>query len=242
MNALVDFHRSEKGCLYMTKISKAGLGNVTPVVPSKPTTPPDPTSQLDINISVTDLYTIGIGPSSSHTVGPMRAAERFIDRLASEDLLATTDRLLVELYGSLALTGSGHATDIAILLGLSGERPSTVDPEKVQPLVDAIRTSGRISLNGHHEIPFFEDQSLLFLKDQLLPEHSNGMRFYAYDANGAQLFCRDYFSVGGGYVVSHTEGDRAEPRGHNIALPYPFTSAEELLEMVKESGLSIAEM
>lgn len=226
----------------MTKPSKPGLGNVTPVVPSKPTAPPNPTSQLDINISVTDLYTIGIGPSSSHTVGPMRAAKRFVDRLASEDILDSTDRLLVELYGSLALTGAGHATDIAILLGLSGERPSSVDPENVQPLIDKIRTSGEISLNGHRVIPFFEDQSLLFLKDQLLPEHSNGMRFYAYDAKGAQLFCRDYFSVGGGYVVSHNEGDRAETRGHNIVLPYPFTSADELLGMGKESGLSIAEI
>ncbi|CAN0484602.1 unnamed protein product, partial [Discosporangium mesarthrocarpum] len=226
----------------MTKPSKPGLGNVTPVVPSKPTAPPNPTSQLDINISVTDLYTIGIGPSSSHTVGPMRAAKRFVDRLASEDILDSTDRLLVELYGSLALTGAGHATDIAILLGLSGERPSSVDPENVQPLIDKIRTSGEISLNGHRVIPFFEDQSLLFLKDQLLPEHSNGMRFYAYDAKGAQLFCRDYFSVGGGYVVSHNEGDRAETKGHNIVLPYPFTSADELLGMGKESGLSIAEI
>ncbi|MCF8466019.1 MAG: L-serine ammonia-lyase [Sneathiella sp.] len=226
----------------MTKISKSGLGNVTPVVPSKPSSAPDPTSQLDINISVTDLYTIGIGPSSSHTVGPMRAAKRFVDRLQTEKLMATTNRMLIELYGSLALTGHGHASDIAILLGLSGARPSEIDPEEVKPLVDKIRSSGKIHLNGQHEIPFHENQSLLFLKDQLLPEHSNGMRFRAYDMDGEELLCRDYFSVGGGYVVSHNEGDRAETPGHNIQLPYPFSSARELLDMGNASGLSIAEM
>ena len=226
----------------MTTTPKTGLGNVTPVVPSRPASTTSTTSQMDVNISVTDLYTIGIGPSSSHTVGPMRAAKRFVDRLNSEDLLLKTDRVLVELYGSLALTGHGHATDMAILLGLSGKRPSAVDPEEVQPLIAKIRTSGSISLNGAHAIPFFEDQSLLFLKDELLPEHSNGMRFYAFSKDGEELLSRDYFSVGGGYVVSHNEGDRAETRGHNISLPYPFTSADELLALGKESGLSIAEM
>jgi len=226
----------------MTNISKSGLGNVTPVLPSKPQSPRETTSQLDLPISVTDLYTIGIGPSSSHTVGPMRAAKRFVDRLETEKLLETTDRVLVELYGSLALTGHGHATDIAILLGLSGARPSAIDPEEVHPLINKIRESGMISLNDSYDISFYEDQSLLFLKDQILPEHSNGMRFYAYDAAGEQLFSRDYFSVGGGYVVSQHEGDRSETKGHNIALPYPFTSAKELLAMGKESGLSIAQM
>ena len=226
----------------MTKISKTGLGNVTPVVPSKPNGQSDPTSQLDVNISVTDLYTIGIGPSSSHTVGPMRAGKRFVERLNSSDLLTKTNRILVELFGSLALTGHGHGTNIAILLGLSGARPSEIAPEDVQPLVDEIREFEKILLNGHHEIPFYEDDNLLFLKDQILPEHANGMRFSAFDTEGELLHAKEYFSVGGGYVVTQDEGDRAETKGHNVQLPYPFTSAAELLAMGKESGLTIAEM
>ncbi|WP_373085559.1 L-serine ammonia-lyase [Sneathiella sp.] len=197
---------------------------------------------MDVNISVTDLYTIGIGPSSSHTVGPMRAAKRFVDHLATEGLLIKVNRVLVELYGSLALTGHGHATDIAILLGLSGARPSEIDPEEVEPGIAKIRDMRKIMLGGTHEIPFYEDDNLLFLKDQILPEHSNGMRFSAYDKAGEQLLTKDYFSVGGGYVVSYHEGDRAETRGHNVELPYPFTSADELLAIGQETGLSIAEI
>lgn len=226
----------------MTTIPKTGLGNVTPVVPSKPKGPADPTSQLDVNISVTDLYTIGIGPSSSHTVGPMRAAKRFVDRLTSEKHLKDTNRILIELFGSLALTGHGHGTDLAILLGLSGCRPSTIDPEEVTPLVEEIRQYEKILLGGHHEIPFYEDENLLFHKDRILTEHANGMRFSAFASDGRLLLDKEYFSVGGGYVVSHGEGDRSETKGHNVQLPYPFTSAQELLALGQESGLTIAEM
>jgi L-serine dehydratase len=226
----------------MNKLPKKGLGNVTPVVPSKPHRPSDPTSQLDVNISVTDLYTIGIGPSSSHTVGPMRAAKRFVDQLNAQSHMAKTNRVLVQLYGSLALTGHGHATDHAVLLGLSGARPSNIAPEDVQPLISEIREYNKILLDGHHEIPFYEEENLLFIKDEVLPEHANGMRFSAYSSEGTLLLKKEYFSVGGGYVVSHDEGDRAETRGHNIQLPYPFSSADELLAMGQESGLSIAEI
>ncbi|MAL77652.1 MAG: L-serine ammonia-lyase [Sneathiella sp.] len=195
-----------------------------------------------MNISVTDLYTIGIGPSSSHTVGPMRAARRFVDHLEAHDRLAATAHIRIELYGSLALTGRGHATDIAILLGLNGNRPSTIDPDTVPSLISKIRDSGKIALNGKQTIAFHEVESLLFLTDQILPEHANGMRFMAFDSQGGQILSKDYFSVGGGYVVSHDEGDRAETRGHNIILPYPFTSAGELLAMGRDHGLSIAEI
>ncbi len=227
----------------MTETEKRGLGNVMPVVPTVRRAPePVSTSQLDVNISVTDLYTIGIGPSSSHTVGPMRAAKRFADHLSATDLLEKTGRVLVELYGSLALTGHGHGTDIAILSGLSGERPSLIDPEGIAPLVARIRKEETILLGGTHQVPFFEAENLLFLKDQMLPEHSNGMRFHAYSADGDLLAEKDYFSVGGGYVVSHDEGDRSETKGHNIQMPHPFTSAAELLKIGQETGLSIAQI
>ncbi len=190
---------------------------MTPVVPAAHVTPkPVETSQLDINISVTDLYTIGIGPSSSHTVGPMRAAKRFTDRLIRSELLEKTHRVIVELYGSLALTGHGQGTDMAILTGLSGCRPSLIDPAEIDPMITKIRSQEKIMLAGSQEIPFFEKEHLLFLKDQMLPGHSNGMRFYAYSETGDLLVQKDYFSVGGGYVVSRDEGDRSETKGHNI--------------------------
>ncbi|WP_169569998.1 L-serine ammonia-lyase [Sneathiella limimaris] len=227
----------------MTKIKKTGLGNVTPVVPRQFRDPtPVPTSQLEVNISVTDLYTIGIGPSSSHTVGPMRAGRRFADLLIASNLINDCSRIIVELYGSLALTGHGHGTDIAILLGLSGEAPSKIDPESIDTKINAIRTNHLLPLGGQKEITFYEADHLLFLKDQILEEHSNGMRFYAYSEAGELLAEKDYFSVGGGYVVSHDEGDRSETRGHNIQLPHPFTSAAELLKIGKEKNLTIAEI
>lgn len=178
----------------MNDLPKNRLGNVTPVVPSRPSSPPDPTSQLDVNISVTDLYTIGIGPSSSHTVGPMRAAKRFVEQLTVLAQMNKTDRVLVQLYGSLALTGHGHATDLAILLGLSGARPSRIDPEDISPLIAEIREYNKILLNGHHEVPFYEDNNLLFLKDEVLPEHANGMRFSAFSAEGDLLLEKSIFS------------------------------------------------
>lgn len=227
----------------MTDIKKTGLGNVTPVVPAQGQSERQvSTSQMDVNISVTDLYTIGVGPSSSHTVGPMRAAKRFADILETLDIFDKTYRVIAELYGSLALTGHGHGTDIAVLAGLSGERPSLVDPDALTPLVSTIRTTNKLVLGGKKEITFFENEHLLFLKDQMLPEHSNGMRFYAYSEEGDLLCQKDYFSVGGGYVVSQDEGDRSETKGHNIQMPYPFTSAEELLALGTQHNLSIADI
>src|SRR5262245_57969525 len=133
-------------------------------------------------ISIFDLFTIGIGPSSSHTVGPMRAARRFAESLEQGGLLEGTSRVRVELYGSLALTGRGHGTDRAVLMGLEGESPEEVDPDSVGPRVEAIRASGRIALLGRHEIPFKEGDDLIFNRQDLLPLHSNGMRFTAFGA------------------------------------------------------------
>ncbi len=196
----------------------------------------------DTNLSVTDLFTIGVGPSSSHTVGPMRAAKRFCKDVEERGLLDLTDRLNIQLYGSLALTGHGHATDTAILMGLSGKRPSTINPDDIEPLSTQIRQSGRLEFAGKKTLRFHEDESLHFLKDEVLPEHPNGIRLSAYDASGEQLFSEDYFSVGGGYVVTKQERDGAETKGHNILLPHPFNSADKLLQITKNTGLSIADI
>jgi len=183
-------------------------------------------------ISVADLFTIGIGPSSSHTVGPMRAAFMFMESLPSQP-----ERVSCELFGSLALTGRGHATDKAILLGLSGEQPETVDPDGVDMLVDRIRAFHALTY-GDWTVPFEEERDLLFRMGVFLDEHSNGMRFTAWLADGAEI-TRDYFSIGGGAVLTG-EAMGGGPIGHNIVQPLPFSSAAELLAQGEETGLSIA--
>jgi L-serine dehydratase len=193
-------------------------------------------------VSVFDLFKIGIGPSSSHTVGPMRAAARFVQRLAENDLLAATTRVRCELFGSLALTGRGHGTDKAVMLGLEGETPDGVDPDAIAGTLERIRGEGEIRLQGRQRIAFAEKQDLLFNKRQKLPYHSNGMRFAALDAAGDTLFERDYYSVGGGFVVNHDEAaaDRIVP--DTTPLAYPFHSGDELLEICDREGLTIAQL
>jgi L-serine dehydratase len=190
-------------------------------------------------ISVFDLFTIGIGPSSSHTVGPMRAARKFVQRLAGEGALERVAQVRTELYGSLALTGKGHGTDRAILIGLEGETPEGVDPDWMPERVGQIRATGRIALFGRHEIPFDEKRDLIFNRKELLPLHSNGMRFQALDAAGQTLDQGTFYSVGGGFVVD--EGAAGENRlvEDRTELPYPFHSGEELLRRCRESGLPI---
>ncbi len=193
-------------------------------------------------LSVFDLFKIGIGPSSSHTVGPMRAAFDFVELLQQGKLIARTARVQCELFGSLALTGRGHATDIAVLLGLSGERPDVVDPECVPSLIQRIRQSHQLHLQSRWPIPFHESTDLLFHGEITLPEHPNGMRLRAYTASGEQITKETFFSVGGGFVVraGDTKSDKTEAELAEI--PYPFTSAAELLAIGKVNGLSIAEM
>ena len=147
--------------------------------------------------SLFEIFKIGIGSSSSHTVGPMRAAADFASSLRNSGGLAKTARVEAHLYGSLALTGHGHGTDRAILLGLSGELPDQIAPETIAPKLAAIRSAKTLPLAGSHTIAFLEPRDLLFHKDQALPFHSNGMRFCAFDAAGAQLSTHVYFSVGG---------------------------------------------
>ncbi len=192
-------------------------------------------------VSVFDLFKIGIGPSSSHTVGPMRAAARFCSRWLDESgRLGEVQRIRVELFGSLALTGRGHGTDKAVLLGLEGEWPDQVDPDRIPDALARIRGEQSIRLLGRHPIGFDEKRDLLFNKRQKLPYHSNGMRFSAFDGDDRLLATRDYYSVGGGFVVNQDEAAEDRIVADTTAVAHPFSSGNELLERSRESGKSIA--
>ena len=194
-------------------------------------------------VSVFDLFKIGIGPSSSHTVGPMRAAARFVRRWLDEaGFLQRTARVQVELYGSLAMTGRGHGTDKAVLLGLEGHWPDTVDPDGIPAVLERIRGEKRLRLGGTHAIAFDEAQDLVFNKRQKLPYHVNGMRYSAFDASGALLATRDYYSVGGGFVVNQDEAAENRIVADTTPVPYPFHSGAELLAHCAREGKSIAQL
>ena len=195
-----------------------------------------------MELSVFDLFKIGIGPSSSHTVGPMRAALRFVESLAESNLLDGVARVRCDLYGSLALTGRGHATDKAVLLGLLGKHPETVDPDQVDALASGVRGAERMSLMGRREVTFRESDDLLFHQDESLPLHPNGVRFTALDASDETLRAEEYYSVGGGFVITATEAEAGMTGGSEpgSALPYPFQSAQDLLDMGSEHDLTIA--
>src|SRR5215469_17219663 len=192
-------------------------------------------------ISVFDLFKVGIGPSSSHTVGPMKAAGMFARGLADDGLMPRVATVRVALYGSLGLTGPGHGSDKAVLLGLEGEQPATVDVDTVPGRLEAIRTSGTLRLLGEHEIPFTLGKNLEFNRRKKLGYHPNGMRFTAYDTDGTPIRERAYYSVGGGFVADEDQaaaGPANEPRGPD--LPYPFTTGEELLAHARASGLPVS--
>jgi L-serine dehydratase len=193
-------------------------------------------------ISVFDLFTIGVGPSSSHTVGPMRAARRFVDRLDREGLFAATARVRAELYGSLALTGRGHGTDRAIILGLEGQTPEGIDPDAIGPTVERVRSSRRLNLGGRRELPFADGEELAFLREESLPLHPNGMRFRAFDESGAELASRIYYSIGGGFVVTQDASGEDRVVADTTVLPNPFSSAADLLRMGQEKDASIADL
>jgi L-serine dehydratase len=193
-------------------------------------------------ISVFDLFTIGIGPSSSHSIGPMRAGRRFVENLRTAGLLERCTGIVVRLYGSLALTGKGHGTDKAILLGLEGATPEGIDPDEVEPRVAAIRESGRLTLEGGPTIVFDEATQLLYLRKETLPQHPNGMRFTATDAAGNTLLETTCFSIGGGFVVDEAEADSDRLSRDETALPYPYHTGDDLLQIAAASGLSVSEM
>jgi L-serine dehydratase len=194
-------------------------------------------------VSVFDLFKIGIGPSSSHTVGPMRAAARFADHwLAEKGVLERVARVRCELYGSLAMTGRGHGTDKAVLLGFEGEWPDKVNPDTIPQTLERIRSSRTIRVLGRHEIAFDEKADLIFNKRQKLPFHTNGMRFSAYDADGVELATRDYYSVGGGFVVNPDEAAEDRIVADTSEQPYAFSSGDQMLALCEEHGLTIAQL
>ncbi len=191
-----------------------------------------------MNISVFDVFKVGVGPSSSHTMGPMLAASFFVRDLEAKSLLDATTEIYVQLYGSLALTGLGHCTDRAILLGLEGHDPSAFDPAVMEPTLARIRGSARLRLLGRREIAFDEPMNLLFHRDQMLPGHSNGMRFTARDAAGRTLLAEEMYSIGGGAV--QRAGEEAAASAMPAELPLPFGDGEELLARADGAGLTIA--
>ena len=194
-------------------------------------------------VSVFDLFKIGIGPSSSHTVGPMRAAARFVSRWLDEPgMLPRVAGIRCELFGSLALTGRGHGTDKAVLCGLEGAMPDSIDPDSIPATLARIRESGRIRLHGSHVIAFNEKTDLVFNKRQKLPYHPNGMRFSARDADGNELATRDYYSVGGGFVVNADEAAVDRIVADTTPLPHPYHSGDELLEICAQTGKTIAQV
>jgi L-serine dehydratase len=194
-----------------------------------------------MTLSVFEIFKVGIGPSSSHTMGPMRAAREFVLGLKRAGLLGATQQIAVRLYGSLALTGVGHGTDRAVLAGLEGAEPESVDPDSIEPAIARIRESGRIRLLGEHEIAFDEPMQLLFMRHERLPRHSNGMRFTALGAQAKLLREEEYYSVGGGFILRGDEQETPDD-GTRAPPPYPFTSGAELLTQCRAHGLEIFEL
>lgn len=192
-------------------------------------------------ISVFDLFKIGIGPSSSHTVGPMRAARLFALALQRDGLLDSTSNVTCELYGSLGATGKGHGSDVAVLLGLMGHAPDTVDVDAVPSLVAHARASQSLALLGLRPISFQEKEHLLMYRREALAEHPNGMKFSARDAQGQLLKETKYLSVGGGFVVTAGASNEAVLTEYQ-KVPYPFTSGAELLSLCKQNNLSISQL
>jgi len=186
--------------------------------------------------SLFEIFKIGIGPSSSHTVGPMLAAGEFVSDLGRKGLVLDTRRVEVHLYGSLALTGRGHATDRAVVLGLCGDHPEFVDLGTIESRIATIRETRALPLRGVHRIEFIEARDLLFHKDQTLTRHSNGMRFRAYGVAGQLIIEQVFYSIGGGFIV--LEGSESVPATIRV-VPYPFGSAAQLLQRAEESSMPI---
>ncbi|MFO7764554.1 MAG: L-serine ammonia-lyase [Wenzhouxiangellaceae bacterium] len=193
-------------------------------------------------VSVFDLFKIGIGPSSSHTVGPMRAACLFARALEREGVLDKVAKLKLELFGSLGHTGRGHGTDKAVLLGLEGEMPDAVEPDRIGPRITEIYSTGRVSLLGRHELAIDLRRDMTFHKRQTLPFHSNGMRFEAFGDGGNSLLRRESYSVGGGFVVNPDEAAADRIVADTTPMAYPFDSGDELLEICHRHELRIGEV
>jgi len=193
-----------------------------------------------VAISLFDLFKIGIGPSSSHTVGPMRAANQFLENLA--DALPQVQQVQCRLYGSLGTTGKGHGSDKAVILGLEGDAPDTVDVDGIETRLQRIREQKRLLLAGQHAIDFDESRDLLFLRRETLPFHPNAMRLTALDKNGNTLLECTYYSVGGGFVVNQDEAGQPILAADQRQLTYPFSSGMELLQQCRQHQLNIAQI
>ncbi len=193
-------------------------------------------------VSVFDLFKIGIGPSSSHTVGPMKAAAAYVDGLVQAGVLSAVTRVRVTLFGSLAHTGRGHGTDKAIMLGLQGELPDRIDPDTIEQKLQTIREQKQLVLSDERTIGFREKIDLKFNKRQLLPHHTNGMRFEAFDSADEALLTREYYSVGGGFVVNPDRAADDQIVADNTPLPHPFDCGDELLARCHENQFSIADL
>ncbi|WP_026604072.1 L-serine ammonia-lyase [Methylomonas sp. 11b] len=192
-------------------------------------------------ISVFDIFKIGIGPSSSHTVGPMRAAMTFVNNLEQRGFIGEVQRLRIELFGSLGATGKGHGTDKAVLLGLEGEAPDLIDPAIIPQRLATIRETGAVKLLHRYPVPFNEKADLLFQR-KVLPYHSNGMRFTVFDANGAELLQSDYYSVGGGFVVTDAAAAADRLSNDDTCLPYPFKTGAAILKLCATHNKSISDL
>jgi len=195
-----------------------------------------------MTISVFELFKVGIGPSSSHTVGPMKAAYQFATRLVSDGTIDQTAAVRCELFGSLGATGHGHGSVKAVVLGLGGEQPHLVDPVQAEPLVAAVRADGQLALAGTHPIRFDVDEDVVLHRGKRLDFHTNGMVFEALDADGRQLERREYYSVGGGFVLDQDETGTAVLITDPTPVPYPFSSGAEMLRLTTETGLRISDL
>jgi L-serine dehydratase len=195
-----------------------------------------------VTVSVFELFKVGIGPSSSHTVGPMKAAYLFVSRLAAEGLIDQTATVRCELFGSLGATGHGHGSVKAVVLGLEGEQPQLVDPVRAEPRVAAVRADGVLRLAGTHQIGFSIDDDVVLHRRKRLDFHTNGMVFEALDAAGERLERREYYSVGGGFVLDEDETGTQVLVTDPTPVPYPFRSGAQLLQLAAENGLSISDL
>jgi L-serine dehydratase len=195
-----------------------------------------------MNLSVFDIFKIGIGPSSSHTVGPMRAANFLLVKLKKHWLFERTARIRCELYGSLAATGRGHHTDRALVWGLQGEEPETIDPDRQDELYDGVVSSNALELGGERTIRFVPDRDIVFRPDERLPFHPNGMLFTVFDEDGEEIFVKEFYSIGGGFIVGHKTAEADQLVKNPPKVEHPFSSGGELLEIARMTGTSIAEI
>lgn len=191
-------------------------------------------------VSVFDLFKIGVGPSSSHTVGPMRAACDFVDELKARSLLSRVVRIEVQLYGSLSATGIGHGTDHAVIMGLMGERPDQIAPDIITPCIEELQEAEALRIDGSHSISFIWDRDMQLLEESL-PHHPNAMRLIAH-GHGDELYRNTYYSVGGGFVIDEAQAADGQLDTDHNALPHDFRTADDLLQMCRASGLRISKL